>query len=488
MRVLCLDYNYGYEPAAYSTFNGEQSCFDFDVVIWDPAHSLHGYERAYPPIYQGLPSLDESSSVRSRADIDRRRAEFLEFVDSGGVLFVITRAPRRFFYDTGERSYSGTGRNQKTTVHVANDDIWRALPLTVSFAKAGGTLMRFVGPPEFSALWRQFKDIFSYEAVIDTKIGTPILKVAGTEKIAAQIIPTKGGGAVVLLPVPSFSEVDDDEDADADADESDDPEPDVEGSESQRADDEPSSRAHEFQHALCDLAARVKARGNVEPLPAWASNFRLPGESDSRSQIANKESQIELARSELTDLQTELNRMESRKHLVTGTGRPLETEVRHVLEVLGGVVEEPEPGRDDWKVVFPEGRAVVEVKGLEKSAGEKDSAQLEKWVANELEETGVAPKGLLIVNGWRTVPIDQRSELVFPDQMLKYSTARGHCLVTGSQMLGILNNVQMNGAERAAYWREKMMNTDGVLVGADDWHQSLADPPELEESAGDNHA
>ena len=34
----------------------------------------------------------------------------------------------------------------------------------------------------------------------------------------------------------------------------------------------------------------------------------------------------------------------------------------------------------------------------------------------------------LTVLGWRDTPIDQRTKPVFPDQMLKYSKARGHCL------------------------------------------------------------
>lgn len=53
MRLLCLDYRNGYEPAAFTSFGGDQSCFDFDVVIWDPKFALYEYGLAYPVYTRG---------------------------------------------------------------------------------------------------------------------------------------------------------------------------------------------------------------------------------------------------------------------------------------------------------------------------------------------------------------------------------------------------------------------------------------------------
>ena len=336
----------------------------------------------------------------------------------------------------------------------------------MSPVQAGGSNITFAGPSEFAPLWSNFEDVFYYRAVISA--GRPLMKIAGTDKIVGSVVRTTGGGAIVLLPVPHFGDSGS-EDGEDDSDSA----------------DERTPRAAEFQTALLDLAARLMAGSDVEPLPAWAAGFRLNREPELRDQIIAKESGIEAARAQLTSLQSDLDRLEGRKRLVTGTGKALELEVRKVLELIGGKVREPEPGRDDWKVTFPEGEAVVEVKGLKGSAGERDAAQLEKWVSTHLEDVGTMPKGLLIVNGWRDMPIDQRTEPTFPDQMLKYSKSRGHCLATGLQMLGILQDVEAK-PERAKVWRERLLGTVGPLAGQTDWRKILSSTPQASDSPGDD--
>jgi len=81
--------------------------------------------------------------------------------------------------------------------------------------------------------------------------------------------------------------------------------------------------------------------------------------------------------------------------------------------------------------------AVVEVKGIIGSAAEKHAAQLEKWVSEYYASSGKKPKGILVVNAFRNIPLQNRDETVFPDQMLPYCEHREHCLLTGLQLLGL---------------------------------------------------
>jgi hypothetical protein len=41
----------------------------------------------------------------------------------------------------------------------------------------------------------------------------------------------------------------------------------------------------------------------------------------------------------------------------------------------------------------------------------------------------------LAVSAWREVPLGERKQPAFPDQMLKYAKAREHCLVETGQIL-----------------------------------------------------
>ncbi|MBK7685300.1 MAG: hypothetical protein IPJ25_04205 [Rhodocyclaceae bacterium] len=73
----------------------------------------------------------------------------------------------------------------------------------------------------------------------------------------------------------------------------------------------------------------------------------------------------------------------------------------------------------------------MEVKGKDsKGAAEADAAQLEKWVS------GYYPPG------WKTADIKERSEPVFPNQMLQYANRKEHCLISGFQLLGLVLAVQ----------------------------------------------
>ncbi|GAA3550053.1 hypothetical protein GCM10022235_17080 [Kribbella ginsengisoli] len=217
------------------------------------------------------------------------------------------------------------------------------------------------------------------------------------------------------------------------------------------------------------LAALQKLSGSkVLERPEWATRYATAEQLHLQSEVVKQQKRVETARAKLAKLQQEKEAAEVKDQLFLGTGRALELEVKAVLEILGGDVTEPEPGRDDWKVAFPEGQAVVEVKGVGKSAAEKHAAQLEKWVAGALEETGASPKGILVVNTWREVPLSERAGVDFPDQMIPYCVSRNHCLVTGLQLFVIRDQVTKDPSQ-ANYWREKLLETAGVVTGCEDW-------------------
>jgi hypothetical protein len=88
--------------------------------------------------------------------------------------------------------------------------------------------------------------------------------------------------------------------------------------------------------------------------------------------------------------------------------------------------------------------AVFEAKGFGGSAGERNSAQLEKWVAEYFDAHDVHPKPILVVNAHRTERDLGKRREPFPNQMLGYATRRGHCLLTAMQLLGAVLDVEGN--------------------------------------------
>jgi hypothetical protein len=450
VRLLSLDHDPVYDDVTRDSFASDVSVFDYDAVVWDPEGSFDRY-RLYAERYKNLPNLSESTSVSITADAARRRQEFLEFLSSGRSVVVMVRAPQACYVDTGERTYSGTGRNRVTTTHVADFDLWNALPVSSpGFERASGSRIEITSDGPIAALLKKYKSFLSYSAVMKDPPGSVVAKVTGTDRVVSSVLRTKGGGWLVMIPAIDFA---------------------VEGEEDGTKDDDGyfwAAEALEFQADLVDALLQLNA-GAVNSRPAWAENYATEAQQKLRDGVVAQQKKVENARARLTKLQGQKEDAEARDQLFLGTGRALELQVRDVFELLGGTVTDPEPGRDDWRVSFPEGDAVLEVKGVKKSAAEKHAAQLEKWVAGAYEETGTMPKGILVVNTWRENPLSERVKEDFPAQMIPYSKGRGHCLVTGLQLFLIQADVESNRA-RAKYWRKALLKTKGVLTKPSDWH------------------
>lgn len=170
-------------------------------------------------------------------------------------------------------------------------------------------------------------------------------------------------------------------------------------------------------------------------LPEWVNNIYILDEKARLKKQSTIENKIAKLQEELENENAAILAVQKYKLLLTSSGSALEEIVKQVLAELGFTLLEAEKGRSDIVAKYGENAIVAEVKGVTKSAAEKHAAQLEKWVSQYIEENEVSPKGVLIVNGFCDIPLNERLEDVFPQQMLKYSVARGHVLLTSTQLL-----------------------------------------------------
>lgn len=450
MRILSLDYDplFGAEDDTRDRFGSDTSVFDYDVVLWDPEASFAHY-RAYDT-YMGLPSLSDTMSSSLKADVRRRRTEFKEFLEAGRTLVVVARPAQPCYVQTGRSEYSGTGKNARRTNFVDSFDIWSALPISSpEFQKARGDRIEAVGEGVLQTVVRKYSKFLAYSATMSSPPGVVFAKVAGTSRAIGSSVGFKNGGLLVFIPDTIFEE-------------------------SEGRDGKPGEwpkEAPSFQSDLIDALSTISGSSEVAR-PAWTADYSTEQQRQVREAVSRQHVAVERARTKLARLQHDAETVELKDQLYLGTGRQLELRVREVLEQLGGIVSDPEPGRDDWKVDFLGRPAVVEIKGVTKSAAEKHAAQLEKWVAGSLEETGVIPKGILVVNTWRELPLADRSEADFPEQMLPYSEGRQHCLVTGLDLFALSCELDET-PERTEFWREKIMSTSGRLTEVPDWRRYI---------------
>ena len=179
-------------------------------------------------------------------------------------------------------------------------------------------------------------------------------------------------------------------------------------------------------------------------------------------------------------MKEKLANTEKYKLLLSGSARALEVQVEAVLKELGFDSNKVEAGRDDLIITYNDKVAVVEIKGVLKSAAEKHAAQLEKWVSEYLTDKGIKPKGLLIVNAYCDTPLDERSEPAFPSQMISYSVNREHCLLTTIQLLGIYYHVKAHPEEKDKIISE-LFETRGIYERFTDYLSWLSIAQEVEQ-------
>jgi hypothetical protein len=195
------------------------------------------------------------------------------------------------------------------------------------------------------------------------------------------------------------------------------------------------NRNKEFLFELVECLKSVRFDPNANPLPQWSEFYFLPGEYDAKQKIIHLNEQIEKLNLEVEEKKRELEYLTEKKRLFTASGDELEMKVASIFRDLGFEILQAEKNRDDLIVKYGNETAVVEIKGLNNSAGEKNAAQLEKWRATYFEVHGVNPKGILLVNTYKETPLALRNQADFPDQMLRYATGREHCLITTLQLL-----------------------------------------------------
>lgn len=450
MRVLGMDVGGVSREADETTFGSDRSIFEYDVVFWDPVNTFATYRDQYKhrQYFRGAPCMEESESVVVIGDVERRRQEFNEFLEMGRILAVFACPPQILKVDTGKREYSGTGRNRETTRIVEDLDILTALPVELK-ARAGTGEAIDGRNSEFGSLLKMYPDRWFYRALLEEYPGKPLAVVANTDRPVASIKELESGGMLIVLP-DIASPPNDDHAGTTDTE----VQPDID------------SEYDTIFESVVDWFKAMRG-GDDPPLPQWAEELHFPEDEDRGKRVAELERDVQDLMKQIAEIRTERARDDLWKQLITANGHTLEARVAEAMELFGFELVGESSRRRDLHLRLGDRMAVVEVKGLSKSASEANAAQLEKWVAEALAETGKTHKGILVVNAWRDTNIRTRTLPAFPDQMLRYSTAREHSLVTGLQLLCMVRSI-LNGAASKETLAASILDNVGLLKGWDD--------------------
>lgn len=402
-RILSIGFIFPGGEVDQHGFESDQSLLDADIVVFQTTlGSYFSFES-----YRGKPYLNESSSFKVTECLSHWRAELKDAFDAGKVIFVFLARPIEVFVQTGEKRFSGTGRNQKVTQVVVPRSSYEALPLTLDLKIRSGTEITPAGDLGFLApYWDDFGEGSPYEVTLVGKFSNVLLRTKSGDAIVGAVVLGNRGAIVLLPPIhydqEAFTEHDEQNDQDFWSDEA-------------------QAFGHRLAKSLSEMARALRARTEETPAPDWAGHekYLLPTEEALHNEIRSCTEKIEEIRSRRTDLDNELKDAGRLRGLFYERGRALERAIIEALSAMGFSAAPFSDDDSDFDIVFSsgEGRFLGEAEGKDKRAINIDKlSQLERNLQEDFARDDIDEyaKGVLFGNPYRLIRPEERAEAFTP--------------------------------------------------------------------------
>ena len=400
-RILTIGLELASPDAQYARFDSKMSLLDWDIVLFKP---LIADYTSYGEFYQGKRSLSDSLSFLVKECCEHWRREIKQAVEAGKTVLVYLPALDEVFVDTGQRTYSGTGRNQRTTRHVAGYNNYQAIPAELGPVIANGSSMKLAtkGAEVLAPYWAKFENLSKYQVILTSpKLPACVVTRTGDKAVGAIYRSKTSAGSLLLLPdiefyADSFIKA---------------------KGEKQSWTPAAAQFAGKMIAAIVALDKALRAAGEVTPEPVWATDhqFSLPAETVLRVNLLQAERDVEQAQRRKEKLSEDLLAAGAYRGLLFEKGKPLEANIIEALRLFGFKAEPFRESDSEFDVVFEssEGRLVGEAEGKDSKAINIDKLrQLSMNIHEDLQrDTVAAPaKAVLFGNGFRLQPLPERGD------------------------------------------------------------------------------
>ncbi len=398
----------GFEIASsdveYCDFNSEQSLLDWDIILFRP--NIYEFLE-HSDTYKGKPSLSDSKSFRLKERCDHWRREIKDNFDAGKCVVIFLSELKEFYIDTGEKKYSGTGRNRQTTRIVTEYDNYKSIPVDLSPTNRKGRSIKLA--PKNSDLiapyWSEFGAASEYKVVLNEELPASLLTKHGDKTVGAVVKSSSSAGALIMLPDVDFYAQDFYEEVELE-----------DGTEEQWTD-----KAVQFAGRLIKCVSSINSAlrndADLTPEPDWATanEYSLDKEAKLMTSLSSVEEKLAKLQTKKNTLLTDLKGAGKLRALLYETGKPLEAAILDSLGILGFKATNYEDDKSEFDAVFEskEGRLVGEAEGKDnKAINVTKLRQLALNVHEDLERDEIVSpaKGVLFGNPYRFSPIKDRTD------------------------------------------------------------------------------
>ena len=398
----------------------------------------------------GSASAETNSGQHSRSGYARKVQELFEWVASGHLLIILVDA----VMNSNGLSVGDLG----------------LLP-SIRFEHKVGRSVGLVGDSATVAPFAPFIDKVQYRYILGGPETVPLLRVVTTHDGPDQLVALlkrHGAGRVIFVP--------------------------------------PIQGAATDQIAYYDALSRIPVPqlSSGAPVPSWALGYLTQGEFDAAKSIEADKKQIATLERQIDGATAHIREQSWLKQLFVGTGDALMSAVKRALEELGLKVAKVQGNRTDLFAFYDDQLLVIEVKGLERSSRAENLSQVNRWIADArsaliasaetladdhhlsqcakaIAELGVPSekwatikcKGCMIINTYRSIPLDDRTDPDFPNDLLQEIRRSDVVALTGLQLLCMVLEARRSSTGVANL--EALFETNGTFQVCD-WREHLKQP------------
>jgi hypothetical protein len=178
----------------------------------------------------------------------------------------------------------------------------------------------------------------------------------------------------------------------------------------------------EYKQAVNALLEDLIGKPQITLPPDWTETIKIPLVEDIDIQLNDEVKKMGDIQDKIGLLETKKNEINSFKKLIYSDGADLENIFKTCLQKLGGKVIPAKYSQEEYILIYKNIEYPVEAKGISKSASISHLRQLIDYMLQHEDKSGEKSKGILLVNPWKNIPIDQRNiNKSIPDNVLKRS-------------------------------------------------------------------
>jgi hypothetical protein len=422
------------------------SYFDYDAVIIDPAsitrsaRELLDGEREFEA-QDGRPVVNAptTASAVSAADQVRRRAEETQrLLESGGVVICFGRPNAT---QAGLFGFEGCDRYS-----------WLPAPAGMTWGPpnlrpAEGKSLRIVADAHpLATFLREQRPKLNYRAVFDDRQaavrGGRILATSNAGVPIAMEFDVLAG-KVIFLPALSS--------------------------------DTGTFRGQAAEQ-LIDAVGFLRRDATPETAPTWARAVPVPGLEQVEAEVEEAEADVAAASERLREARERHDRLANHRRLLTEDGPALISAVADALELLG--FARVSPAGEPLEVESEGQHALVECEGSREQVVEWPYVRLQRRLEERLLHHGEQLKGIVVANGERAKPLDERGQqytdaLRIACENYRYTLLTGETLFSLAQRaLGGADEAALTGLRRRLLGGTGLLNLDAALGEAEEESES----------------